>query len=151
MRSDFVRMVRVLCLAVVPLCAAQALAATSSATRAFNGYYQFSNVVEDGSQVHVTMTLTLRNAGKTDAKGGIVAVLSSAPVPLLIGSFSVIKSLPAIGQVTVSQRLTVSAAEYAGWQNGHPPRLQFLVSVGGTAIAADIQAYHVVAPGKGTE
>src|SRR5208282_5908764 len=69
-------------------------AATSSFTRAFNGYYELSNVAEDGSQVQVTITLTLRNAGKTEVKGGIVAVLSSEPNPVLIGSFSAIKALP---------------------------------------------------------
>jgi len=150
MRCGFVRIVRVLCLLVLPMCAVQAVAAPNNAARAFAGYYELSNAVEDGGQVHVTMTLTLMNPSKTTVTGGIVAVLSSGPSPVLVGSFSAIKSLPHSSQVTVSQTLTITAAEYASWQHGHAPRLQFLVPSGGTAIAAGIQAYQVVPPSKGT-
>ena len=76
-------------------------------------------------------------------RGGIVAVLSSAPSPVLIGSFAPIKNLPGIGQVTVSQRLTISAEEYANWRHGHAPRLQLLVPSGDSAVAVGIQAYQV--------
>jgi len=149
MRCSFVRMMCALCLVVLSLGAARA--ATISTTRAFNGYYELSNVVEDGSQVQVTLTLTLRNAGKTEVKGGIVAVLSSEPNPVLIGSFSAIKTLPSKGQVTASKTFTISAAEYENWQHGHAPVLQFLVPSGSTAVAADIQAYRFVPPAKGTD
>jgi hypothetical protein len=143
----FVRLTRFLGLAVLFLPAVFSLAATNY-TRAFNGRYQFSDVVEDGDQVQVTITLTLMNASKTTVTGGIVAVLSAEPVPVLIGSFSPIKSLPSRGQITVSQRLTVSAAEYKSWQNGHAPRLQFLVGSGSGAIAADIEVYRLLPPNK---
>ncbi len=143
----FVRLTRFLGVAVLLLPAVCSFAATNY-TRAFNGHYQFSDVVGDGDQVQLTITLTLMNASKTTVKSGIVAVSSSDPAPVLIGSFSPIKSLPALGQVTVSQRLTVSAAEYKSWQNGHAPRLQFLVGTGSGAIAADIQAYRVLPPNK---
>jgi hypothetical protein len=143
----FVRLTRFLGLAVLFLPAVFSLAATNY-TRAFNGNYRISNVVEQGTEVELTLTLTLENASKTTITGGIVAVLSSEPAPILIGSFSPIKSLPAKGQVTVSQRLTLTAAEYKSWQNGHAPRLQFLVGTGNTAIAADIQAYRLLTPGS---
>jgi hypothetical protein len=133
------------------MCAVQAVAAVSNAARAFAGYYELSNVVEESGQVHVTMTLTLMNPGKTTITGGIVAVLSSGPSPVLIGSFRPIRTLPAASRVTVSQTLTITAAEYASWQHGHAPRLQFLVSSGGTAIAAGIQAYQFVPPAKGAD
>jgi len=138
----------------MPMAAQQAAgASTSSFTRAFNGYYKLSNVAvaEDSSQVHVTMTLTLRNAGKTEVAGGIVAVLSSEPNPVLIGSFSAIKTLPSKGQATLSKTFTISAAEYKSWQHGHAPVLRFLVPSGSTAIAAGIQAYQFVPPAKGTD
>jgi hypothetical protein len=145
MKCGFVRIV--LCLAVLPLCAGWTVA---EATR-FAGYYELSNVVENGSQVSVTMTLTLLNPGKTDVKGGIVAVLSSEPNPALIGSFAAIKTLPHIGQVKVSQTLTISAAEYASWRHGHAPRLQFLVPSGESAVAVSIQAYQVEPPSEKTD
>jgi hypothetical protein len=143
----FVRLTCCLGLAVFFLPAVFSLAATNY-TRAFNGQYRISNVVEQGTNVELTLTLTLENASKTTITGGIVAVLSSDPAPVLIGSFSPIKSLPSRGQTTISKRLTVSAAEYSGWQNGHAPRLQFLVGTGSGAIAADIQAYRLLPPNK---
>jgi hypothetical protein len=146
----FVRLTRFLGLAVLFLPAVFSLAATNY-TRAFNGQYRISNVVEQGTNVELTLTLTLRNASKTTVTGGIVAVLSSEPDPVLIASFSPIKTLPSKGQVTVSQRLTVSAAEYSSWQNGHAPRLQFLVGTGSSAVAADIQAYRLLPPNSPTD
>jgi hypothetical protein len=148
MRFGFSYSTRVLSLALLFLSAVCSLAATNF-TRAFNGHYQLSDVAEVGDQVEVTMTLTLANASKTSVSEGIVAVLSSDPVPVLIGSFSPIKTLPAFHQVIVSQRLTVSAAEFKGWQAGRPPRLQLLVSNGTRAVASDIQAYRVLPPNKG--
>lgn len=139
----FVRLTRLLGLAVLFLPAVFSLAATNY-TRAFNGQYRISSVVTEGTNVQLTLTLTLRNASRTTVTDGIVAVLTSEPDAVLIGSFNPIASLPSKGQVTVSQRLTVSAAEYKSWQNGHAPRLQFLVGSGSTAIAADIQAYRLL-------
>ena len=54
MRCGFVRIVRVLCLLVLlvlPMCAVQAAAAPNNAARAFAGYYELSNAVEDGGQL----------------------------------------------------------------------------------------------------
>jgi hypothetical protein len=145
----FVRLTRFLGLAVLFLPTVFSLAATNY-TRAFNGQYQISSMVEQGSSVELTLTLTLRNASKNTVTGGIVAVLNSEPVPALIGSFSPIKTLPAKGQVTVSQRLTISTSEYKNWESGHAPRLQFLVGTGSGAIAADIQAYRLLPPNSPT-
>lgn len=139
----FVRCTRLLGLAVLFLPAVFSLAATNY-TRAFNGQYRISSVVAQGTNVEFTLTVTLRNASKTTVTGGIVAVLSSEPDPALIGSFSPIATLPSKGQVTVSQRFTVSAAEYASWKQGHAPRLQFLLGTGSGAIAAEIQAYRLL-------
>jgi hypothetical protein len=149
MQFGFSYSTRALSLALLLLSAVCSLAATNF-TRAFNGHYQLSDVVEVGDQVEVTMTLTLANASKTTVNGGIVAVLSSDPVPVLIGSFSPIKTLPSAHQVIVSQRLMITAAEYKGWQEGRAPRLQFLISNGSGAVAADVQAYRLLQPTKGT-
>ena len=143
----FVRTTRFLGLALLLLLAAGSLAATNF-TRAFNGHYQLSDVVEEGNQVEVTMTLTLVNSSKTTVTGGIVAVLSSEATPTLIASFDPIKSLPSKAQVVVTQRLSISAAEYKSWQTGSAPRLQFLVSNGTSAVAADIAAYRLLPPNK---
>jgi hypothetical protein len=150
MQFGISRFTRTVSLALLVISAVYGMAATNY-SRAFNGRYQLSNIVEQGTEVEVTMTLTLVNCSKTTIKGGIVAVLSSDPDPVLIGSFSPIASLPATGQITISQRLTVSAAEYQSWQVGHAPRLQFLVGSGGSPIAADIAAYRWLPPGSRTK
>lgn len=149
MQFGFSHSTRVLSLALLLLCAVGSVTAANF-TRAFNGHYQISNVVEQGTEVEFTMTLTLLNSSKTTVNGGIVAVLSSEPTPVLIGSFSPIASLPALKQVTISQRLTVSAPEYRKWQSGSAPRLQFLMGSGGGAIAVDVAAYRWLPPGSRT-
>lgn len=147
MRFCFARSTRVLSLVLLSLSAVCSSAATNF-TRAFNGRYQITNAVEQGTEVELTLTLSLVNSSKTAVKGGIVAVLSSDPIPVLIGSFSPIASLPALSRVVISQRLTLSATEYQRWQSGSAPRLQFLVGSGSGAIAVDIAAYHWLPPGS---
>jgi hypothetical protein len=140
---------RALCLPAallaVLLCLTQ-IAAASDVT--FNGAYRFSHVVEDGSQVHVTVTMTLFNGGNADVKGGIVAVLDSQPHPALLGSFNAIKTLPHLQSVTVSHTITVPAAEYATWKDAHAPRFEFLMPSGDIAIAVPIQAHQEIQPVK---
>lgn len=149
MRFGLSQSMRALSLAVLFLSAIASLAAPNY-VRAFNGRYQLSNVVEQGTEVELTLTLTLINSSKTTVKGGIVAVLSTEPIPSLLASFSPIASLSPLSQVTVSQRLTISAEEYRSWQSGNAPRLKFLVGTGTGAVAANIGAYRWVPPGSKT-
>jgi len=114
--------------------------------RAFAGTYQISDVAAEGGNVHFTMTLKLSNPGNADVHGGIVVLLNSQPNKAYLGSFSAISTLAHGKQVTVTKTFTVPAAEYAKWQNGHAPTLQFLVPSGETAVAAGIEAHQVNAP-----
>lgn len=140
-------MLRIVCMSALFMCMRHTSAAQELA-RAFAATYELNNVVEDGSHVQVTMALTLLNTSGGDVKGGIVAVLSSQPSPILLGSFAPIKDLPQRGQVTVSHTFTIASAEYAAWQSGHAPRLQFLMPSGNGAVAAGIQAHQIVTPAK---
>jgi hypothetical protein len=130
---------------VLLLCIAN-VASADDLTRAFAGTYEISNVVEDGSHVQLTLTLTFNNFSNEDIKGGIVALMNSQPTPVLIGSFNAIKDLAHQRRATISHAFTLDASEYASWQHGHAPVLQFLVPSGDTAVAVSIQAHQVMTP-----
>lgn len=141
---------RVICMFIIVSCAVQITKADDLA-RAFAATYQLSDVVEDGLQVHLKMTLTLMNPRDEDVKDGIVALSNSQPNPVLLGSFGVIKMLPHRGQVTVSHTFTIAAAEYSDWQRGHSPKLQFLIPSGEEAVTAGIQAHEVMLPARASQ
>ena len=112
------------------------------------GSYVVKNVVADGEQVHLTITMTITNPSAQDIKGSIVALLDSQPESGLLGSFGTLKLLPHLGQAAISQTFSVSAKEYANWQHGHEPRFQFLQSSDAGAVPVLIQARRVVTPGE---
>jgi hypothetical protein len=114
----------------------------------FAASYRLSGVVEHGSQVDVTIKLTLLNPGSSDVNGGIVVLYNSALNRSFLGSFKLIKTLPHLGQVTTTSSFTISAAEYARWQQGHPPVLEFLVPDAAGTSSVSIQAHRVVNPGE---
>lgn len=114
----------------------------------FAGAYMISHVVEDGDQVHLTLTLRLNNSYNTDIKGGIVALLDSQPFHTLIGKVATISDLPRLGHITVSNSFTVPAAEYYNWQHGHEPVLEFLVPDANGSIEAHIQARPAETPAQ---
>ena len=127
------------------VCSVQTAAKGQTPSR-FAGSYQISAVVEDGSQVHLAIQLTVINSSNSDIKGGVVAVLDSQPDNSLIGSFDAIKLLPHLGSTTVIQNFTISLAEYYRWMWGHDPVFQFLVSGPSDSTPVHIQARRVVNP-----
>ena len=116
----------------------------------FAGSYQLTQIVEDGSQVHFTVKFTLLNPGDEDVKGGILVLMDSQPSSLLVGKVATIPTLPHLGQIGVTQTLSVSAAEYARWQKGHEPRFHFLVPDPAGAIDVPVQARPIAPPAQKT-
>jgi len=114
----------------------------------FAASYQLSDIVEHGSQVDVTIKLTLLNPGVSDINGGIVVLYNTQPNRSFLGSFKMIKTLPHSGQVTTTTSFTISAAEYRLWQSGHAPVFEFLVPDGAGTDSVSIQARQVVNPGQ---
>jgi hypothetical protein len=139
---------RVLCaLSFSAIVLGLAQVASGEGSTRFAASYQFTNIVESGSQVDVTIKLTLINPYSTTIKGGIVVLYNSQPGRNLLGSFSAIKSLAPLGRVTTSESFTISAAEYARWQSGHEPELEFLMPGSNGASAVSVQAHRVTTPG----
>jgi hypothetical protein len=140
---------RVLCaLSFSAIVVGLAQVASGESFARFGASYRLTNIVESGNQVDLTIKITLLNPSNSDVKGGIVVFYSSLPGRSLLGSFTAIKSLPHMGQTTVSQSFSISAAEYARWQEGHEPIFEFLVPGSDGASAASIQSHRVLSPGE---
>jgi hypothetical protein len=137
------RLIRALCLPLALVSITAPLAMGSISDR-FPGSYQISNVVEDGSQVHVTFKLVVINPGKDEIKGGIVMLLNSQPDHGLITSLGTIKSLAGSSQQTVTKSVTLSAEEFAKWLDGKDPVLEYLVPNGSETKTVLIQVRKAV-------
>ena len=118
MSRRFRQVMKVLCVPVAVLGLAQWT--MGGAPARFAGSYELSNVVEDGSEVHLTLKVTVMNP-TTHIKGGIVALLDSQPSSTLIGQVGTIKVLSHLSESAISKDSTISLAEYAKWQRGHEP------------------------------
>lgn len=146
MRLMFRRRFLALPALVIFLSLAHSLAAQR--TTNFAGAYVISHVVEEGDQVHLTVTLRLNNLYNTEIKGGIVVLLDSQPDHVLIGKLATIQDLPRLGHITVSNTVTVPSAEYDNWQRGHEPVFEFLVPDADGSIEAHIQARPAETPAE---
>ena len=100
---------------VLLTCLLLATITASANTSQFNGYYDFSGVVEQGDTVQVTLHLRLFNHSNTDLKGVIVALLSQGPAMTFVGNFQPVKVWKSQQFVNMSQEFTVSKAEFAQW------------------------------------
>jgi hypothetical protein len=120
------------------LCLVLGLPSTAQAQRRdFAGVYSFSDVVKDADSVSLTITLTVHNFSGADIRNGGAALYPSpvghaanAHANSPIDAFGLVKLFPSYRDVTLTHRFTVSAAQYARWNNGENPRLQFLVPDG---------------------
>lgn len=144
MYSYLHRLFTALCVIVVSIGIVRV--AASEPRPVFAGSYQLTQVVEDGPQVHFTVKFTLLNPGVTDIKGGILVIKDSQPDGGLIGKVATIATLPRLGQKRVSESFSISAEEFARWQQGHEPRFDFLVPAGKGAIDVPVQARPVSLP-----
>jgi hypothetical protein len=144
MHLNFRRALRLLCIPTAALGLTQL--AVSEPQPHFAGSYQLTSVVVDGSQVHFTLKFTLLNPNNADVKGGILVLMDSQPNGLMIGEIATIASLTHLGQTSVVNSFTVSAAEYARWREGHQPRFDFLVPANGGAIDVHVQARPIAQP-----
>jgi|HubBroStandDraft_4_1064222.scaffolds.fasta_scaffold201180_1 hypothetical protein len=89
--------------------------ATANVGRPFSGYFNVSEVQEQGDTVQVTLHLRLFNHGDEDLKGVIVTLMEAHPTMILQGSFAPIKLWKSQKFVVLSQQFTVTKQEYAEW------------------------------------
>ena len=83
--------------------------------REFSGYFDMSNVQQQGDLVQVTLHLQLFNHGSEDVKSVLVTLVDSSPSMMLRGSFAPLKVWKHQQRINLSQEFFVSQREYAEW------------------------------------
>lgn len=91
---------------------------TANNGRDFSGYFDVSNVQQQGDLVQVTLHLQLFNHGNEDVKSVLVTLLDSSPSMILRGSFAPLKVWKHWQRINLSQEFFVSQREYAEWMRG---------------------------------
>jgi hypothetical protein len=88
---------------------------TANNGREFSGYFDMSNVQQQGDLVQVTLHLQLFNHGSEDVKSVLVTLVDSSPSMMLRGSFAPLKVWKHQQRINLSQEFFVSQREYAEW------------------------------------
>lgn len=91
------------------------VAATANRGREFSGYFDVSQVQEQGDLVQVTLHLKLFNHSDADAKSVIVTLFDSSPATGLRGNFQPVKVWKSHQFIEMSQEFTVTKREFKEW------------------------------------
>ncbi len=90
-------------------------AAANSSGREFSGYFDVSEVQEQGDLVQVTLHLKLFNHGDEDARSVIVTLVDSSPAMTLRGNFQPVKTWKHQQFIEMSQEFSVTKREFREW------------------------------------
>lgn len=101
------------------------VAAKANSGREFSGYFDVSQVQEQGDVVQVTLHLRLFNHSESDAKSVIVTLLDSSPAMTMRGNFTPVKVWKSHQFIEISQEFTVTKREFGEWMT--PPAQPNLV------------------------
>jgi hypothetical protein len=94
--------------------------------RDFAASYQFANVSESNGEVHVTITLNLRNNSGANISNASVVLLNSGANPTVLGLFGDPQLLQRTGLNTMSHAFTIPKTEYQVWEQGRDPALRVI-------------------------
>jgi len=108
---------------VLSLVLLTALATLAKDGRDFSGYYSFTNVTEQNSEVKLTLTVQVFNYSDADIKQASLVLHRSGPGMIAEGSFPPVKVFRNQTDVRLSQEFTVSREDYRRWQNGMVPNV----------------------------
>jgi len=92
----------------------------------FSGYFDLSDVKEQGDLVQVTLHLRLFNHSEADARSVIVALFDSAPEMTFRGNFDPLKVWKSQHFVEMSQQFTITKREFREW-NGPPAQPNLVI------------------------
>jgi hypothetical protein len=95
--------------------------------RDFPATYRVSGVSQLDNKVQLTLTLTLHNFSGADIQNCAIVLNSIAPQSEPIGTFPLLKLLPAYKDTSVEQTFTLTESEYAQWKLGADPNLKILL------------------------
>jgi len=118
--------------------------AFASNGREFAGYFDISQVQEQGDLVQVTLHLKLFNHGDSDARSVIVALVDSSPAMTVRGNFQPVKLWKSGHFIEMSQQFSVSTREFNEWMRApsQPNLLVFFQDVKGRTQQRGVQVSH---------
>ena len=90
--------------------------------RDFAGFYNVSNVVEQGDQMVFTLQVNLFNHSDADLKQAVVTLRASHPAAAL-AQFQPVKLWRNHGEVKLSQQVVIPRHEFELWKKGTQPAL----------------------------
>ncbi|HZZ17250.1 MAG TPA: hypothetical protein VFE08_14955 [Candidatus Sulfotelmatobacter sp.] len=90
--------------------------------RDFAGFYNVSNVVEQGDQLVLTLQVRLFNYSDTDLKQAVVTLRSSHPAPVL-AQFRPVRLWRNRTEVKLTQQIVIPRHEVELWKRGTQPAL----------------------------
>jgi hypothetical protein len=104
-----------LMIATVATAAAPPTIPPAAKGREFSGYFDVSNIQEQGDMVQVTLHVKIFNHNNYDAKSIVIALVDSTPSGMLLGNFQPVKVWKGQQFLTTSQKFTVTKSEFAQW------------------------------------
>jgi hypothetical protein len=103
------------------ICALAGVPALAKDGRDFAGFYNVSNVVEQGDQMVITVRVQVFNNSDADVKQAVLT-LRQNPGPAL-GTFPSVKLWRNHGEVRLTQQFVVPKHEFEQWHKGTQPAL----------------------------
>ena len=115
--------------------------AVGSNGREFSGYFDLSDVQQQGDLVQVTLHLKLFNHGEADAHSVIVALIDSSPTMTVRGNFQPVKVWKSGQFIEMSQQFSVTQREFNEWMTTpiQPNLLVFFQDATGRTLQRGIQ------------
>lgn len=106
---------------VVSLGLVLAIGASAKNGRDFAGFYNVSNVVDQGNQVAFTLRVQVFNHSDADVKQAVLTLRESPGGEL--GAFQPVKLWRNHGEVRLTQQFVVPKHEFERWHKGSQPAL----------------------------
>ena len=106
---------------VVALGFVLAIGASAKNGRDFAGFYNVSNVVDQGNQVAFTLRVQVFNHSDADVKQAVLTLRESPGGEL--GAFQPVKLWRNHGEVRLTQQFVVPKHEFERWHKGSQPAL----------------------------
>jgi hypothetical protein len=98
-----------------------AVTASAKDGRDFAGFYNVSNVVDQGDQIFVTLRVQLFNNSDADVRQAVLTLRENPGGPL--GTFQPVKLWRNHGEVRLTQQFVVPKREFERWHHGVQPAL----------------------------
>jgi hypothetical protein len=91
--------------------------------RNFGGYFNITDMTQEGDRVEVTLSLQIFNYSGEDLKQAVVTLRESHPTLRVIDTFDAIPVWRSGKSVTLSRQVTITRHEYLRWSTKGQPNV----------------------------